>query len=247
MYLDLVYFLKHGSWVNPADEPNFLVETQHESWNDFYNFTNEQLKPYEQCDCYRPEGRGKGNTLNTIENRYFRDEERNNTVTYLQKFGDHFVKSSWNVSDIHKPHGALKTEMADVKFIHWFNWVETIEEFVCKMEPKPSVFIFNQGLWLNNDLVNVTLQGEIVEALKKCDILSMFKTTTKMAKNFNRNYEEYEEQLCSQTDYCLDLVWTCMVGPGVYWDPLHFTAPMYSYMNLELLSLLSSIGGLFDI
>ncbi len=247
MYLDLVYFLKHGSWVNPTDEPNFLLEKQHQSWNHFYNMTNVILKPYEECDCYRQEGEVKlYRQANLFENRYYRDEERNNYVTYLQKFGNDFMKSSWDVWDIHEPHGALKTEITDVKIIHWLKWVDTIEQFVCRMEPKPSVFIFNQGLWGNHDLDNVTLQGEVVEALRKCDILSIFKTTTKKVDEVDRNFAEYESQLCSQTDYCLDLTWTSMVPREMYWDYAHFKPPLYSYMNLELLSLLSSIGGLLE-
>ncbi len=256
-YLDLVYFLKYGNWVDPADEPNLLLEKQHESWIDFYNYTNGQLQPYEECDCFRD---GIDNNMRfIIENRYFRDEERNNTVTYLQKFGDDFMRSSWNVSDIytHKSsslsssssskHGPLITTRADFKPIHFFKWIQTIEEFVCKMEPKPSVFIFNEGIWANNDLVHVTLQGDIVEALRKCNVLSMFKTTTKSRGDTDRNFAKYEERLCNQTDYCLDLTWTGMVPREMYWDRVHFIPPLYSYMNLELLSLLSSIGGLVEL
>ena len=250
LYLDLVHFLKVGRWIDNADRPNFVLEKTHANWTAFYNFTNTMLRPYEQCDCYR-----KSHTpvrileaANVMENRYFRDgmEGYNNTVTYIQKFGNDYMRSNWNASDIYTPHENYGVITNDTDYHPAFTlktWVDVIEEFVCKMEPKPSVLIFNSGLWWrNNDLVDVTLQGEIVKALKKCDILSMYKTTTRKYNQEDRTMQEYEEQLCNQTDYCWDLTWTGIVPKELYFDMFHVIPPVYSYKNVQLLSMLSSIA-----
>ena len=242
-YLDLVYFLKHGSWVDPSEKPNYLKERDYANWTRYYNMTNYKLKPYEECDCFRAPGRlflYKRSKI--LENRYFLDNERNNSVIYLQKFGDDFFKSSWNLTDIHKPHGNLINNLTDFKPILFFNWKEMIEQYVCNIKPKPALFIFNAGLWKNNDLTNTTTQKDIVQGLHRCGIASMYKTTTKQKQEKDRNFLEYESELCNQTDYCLDLTWTGLIKPKFYWDRAHFNPPIYSYLNLELLSLILTMN-----
>ncbi len=96
-YLDMAYFLSHnGTCISNNDRPNMVIEKTHADWNTFYNFTNSILEPFETCDCFRIEGRL--NTATVTENRYFLDTERNNTVTYLQKFGHLPFKTSWRLS-----------------------------------------------------------------------------------------------------------------------------------------------------
>lgn len=238
-YLDLAYFLAYGKWVNPSDTPNLEIETDHEDWVEFYNFTNTALQPYEECDCFRGPGSiGRGKTV--IENRYFLDKERNNSLTYLQKFGDWEYRSSWDVSDVHNKHDELITDKSQLNFKSWGPWVEMIQEFVCKLNPKPSVFIFNEGLWSNNDLVDVNLQDEIIHALNVCNIKTIFKTTTKKRRQTDRQLKEYEIQLCKKTDHCMDTSWTSLVPGDFYWNDGHFKPPIYSFLNLQLLSILSS-------
>ena len=238
-YLDLVFFLSHnGTWPSPEDSPNMVVEKTHTNgWVQFYNFTNSALQPYEQCDCFRAQ---KFNLATLIENRYYHDPERNNTVTYLQKFGKHPFKSSWNVTDVHQDH-MLVQDSSELNFVHQdADWISTIRDFVCHMSPKPSLFIFNAGLWSNHDLTNVEVQQRIIEALQACEIVSMFKTTTKKKIECNQTWAEYEQQLCNLTDYCMDVRWTGLVPEEYYWDPLHFREPIYSMMNAQLLSLITS-------
>jgi hypothetical protein len=219
-----------------------VIEKTHNSWKGFYNYTKTTLQPYEECDCFRTlKWNLKDKGKNTIENRYFHDAERNNTVSFLQKFGDLEFRTSWNVSTIHESHELIQ-DISGFKFIYEAAWVGAIQNFVCKMIPKPSVFIFNAGIWPNDDLVDVALQGEIVGALKDCGIISVFKTTTKAKGDTadDRFLADYEQQLCNQTDMCLDVSWTSIVSNEHYWDNFHFLPPIYSYLNVNLLSLLSS-------
>lgn len=234
-YLDLVYFLSHnGTWPSPDDTPNLVLEHTHKNgWLQFFNFTNSALRPYEQCDCFRLHS-----TIKAVENRYFYDPQRNNSVTYLQKFGAHPFKSSWKVADVHQEHELAQVPPASVH--SGADWADTIRDFVCHMSPKPSLFIFNAGIWADHDLGNVEMQHEIVQALKECQIVSMYKTTTKMQDQLNQTWDEYERQLCNLTDYCMDLRWTALVPDEHYWDAKHFREPIYSMMNVQLLSLITS-------
>ncbi len=237
-YLDLAYFLAHnGTWVQPNDTPNMVMEqTIDGGWPQFYNFTNTMLKPYEQCDCYRV-GRMLSRNLDTVvENRYFYEEKNNNRLTYLQKFGDFAFRSNWNVSDIYKDHDMIQSAN-EINFVYQGGWMEYIQDFVCKMEPKPTAFIFNQGLWDQKDLKNETVQNHIVQTLKECNIFSVYKTTT------NRDVADYEYQLCNKTDFCYDISWTKRVPPTLRWDELHFRPPIYSMLNVQLItSILSKMN-----
>ncbi len=241
-YLDLAYFLTHGSWIDPLnDSPSMVTDHDYKSWIHFFNHTNKVLAPHEQCDCYRKTSGSIVGGKGIIENRFFRDEHHNNTITYLQKFGDYPFKSSWDVSDVFHPHGPMPTQLSQLQPLFWIGWVEAITDFVCKMQPKPSVFVFNQGWWTNNDLVNETLQMDIIDALRDCNIVSVYKTTNKGQKEVDRDLPEYESQLCDRADYCLNMTWTALVPEDHYVDRNHFLPPVYTWMNLNLLSLLSSI------
>mmetsp|Transcript_11624 Transcript_11624/g.16969 ORF Transcript_11624/g.16969 Transcript_11624/m.16969 type:complete len:496 (-) Transcript_11624:30-1517(-) len=239
-YLDLVYFLSHGAWVEPDDHSSLVWAGNHSTWNAFYNFTNFNLKPYEECDCFRNEGIMNHGLLN--ENRYFWDEERNNSVTYLQKFGTAEFKTSWNVTDIHDTNHILVQHAREVSYFGHTDWLGTIQEFICKMmDPKPSIVFFNSGLWGDGGLANSTTQTNIVDALKHCDITSVYKTTTKMQSEQDSNMREYEEQMCNKTDMCYDISWTGPLVPErFYWDRAHMTSPIYSMLNVQMLALLAS-------
>jgi len=238
-YLDLVYFLSHGTWVEPGALPSMVYQRRnHSSWNSFYDFTNSNLNPYEECDCFRTEGRV--NMTNFIENRYFMDVERNNTLSFLWKGGNEQFKTSWNATDIHKNHTLVK-DASDVSYFGHADWLGTIEEFVCKMDPRPSMVVMNSGHWGDGGFANATIQEMVVDALRGCDIASVYKTTTKKKNEKNSVMRDYEQQMCNQTDMCYDTGWTGpLVSREFYWDRLHLHAPIYSMLNVQLLSMLSS-------
>eukprot|EP00978_Attheya_sp_CCMP212_P011719 scaffold29054_cov43-Attheya_sp.AAC.2 len=57
--------------------------------------------------------------------------------------------------------------------------------------------------------------------------------------------EAYERDICALADYCLDLSWTWLVPDYLYADRAHFFEPVYTWFNIELLSLLSSFLTLY--
>ena len=236
-YIDLVYFLSHGHWVGPEDRPNMVIEKTHADWNSFYNYTNMQIQPFENCDCFR-----KGGRINhdlSVENRYFVDTKNNNRATFLQKFGGHPFKTSWPVSEILSPHELVKHQ-ENVSMINKWNWIDTIKNFACKMEPKPSVFIFNSGLWPDSELSNTDMHNQTISALKNCGITSVYKTTTATNSDSYDVPDNGRERLCTLADMCLNVSWTELVPGEKYWDGGHFIPPIYSLLNVHLLSLLAS-------
>jgi len=245
-YLQLVYFLSHnGTWFPDDQHPHFTNEHQYKGWGSFYNETTTLMQPYEQCDCFRPDGKvwEENRQERLFENRYFYEPAHNNTIVYLQKMGNNTFKFSWDVKGIYE-HGPrpLITKEENVKTIYQGQWVAAIQNHLCKLTPKPHVFIFNQGHWVNHLLRNATVQNDIVKALKKCNIMSIFKTKTKLISEHERQLEDWEVSLCNRTDYCQDVGWTGMVENKDYIDQYHFTPRIYRWKNLQTLSMLSSIA-----
>lgn len=105
----------------------------------------------------------------------------------------------------------------NVKFIYQFNWVDTIKKFAFNLNPEQSVIVFNQGLWGGGQMANVTVQKEIVQALKDCDIFSIYKTTTKTKDDKSKCAEEYDQQISNQTDMCFYTSWTGPLLPSSYY------------------------------
>ncbi len=234
-YIDLAYFLSYGSWVQPDDEPNMVMAYKtFQSWQGVLNWTHHMLKPHEQkCDCFRPPG---FNQEKGVENRYFYNKRFNNRVVYLTKNGDKEFKTSWNASDVwNSSHGeGMWANESEVNVIYRGGWENLVKDYVCKMDPKPEIFIFNSGLWskfnLNNHLKNTTIQNTVVQSLKDCGIISVYKTTTQ------RQVAEYEHQLCNLTDLCYDVSWTRKIPRQHYIDQLHYRPPIYSMLNVQLFS-----------
>jgi len=140
-YLSLVHFLRFGKWVDPKSVPNMVLSKSHPSWNDFYNYTNLLLEPFEQCDCFRLSDSYRPHRVanQIFENRFFLQPSRNNSVSYIQKFGAQFpFKSQWNVTDIHKQHELVRNQ-TDLRFDVYqeSKWTEFIRNFAANMNPKP--------------------------------------------------------------------------------------------------------------
>lgn len=85
MYLALAANLKDGEWYPDSKSPNLMMIRHFPGgWPDFYNFTNQYLRPYETCDCFRENG-DLGPDNKFTENRFYMDPDRNNYVYYFQK------------------------------------------------------------------------------------------------------------------------------------------------------------------
>jgi hypothetical protein len=243
-YLSLAHFFKYGQWIDPDEVPNMTIEKQHSTWHNFYNFTKGKLAPYEECDCFRPQGHKMALMM---ENRYFFDPSRNNSISFFQKFGHKLsFKSNWNVSHVHNPHDLI-TEEDQLKFqLETQEWPYFIRNFVAKLDPKPTYFVFNEGIHPHRDFTNKKVRRQIVRALKDSGIIGVYKTTTKYRLHniTNNNITEtsmirdYELDFCKKVDLCLDLSWTWLVPIEYYSDYAHFKEPIYTWQNIQLMELL---------
>mmetsp|Transcript_17222 Transcript_17222/g.34321 ORF Transcript_17222/g.34321 Transcript_17222/m.34321 type:complete len:358 (+) Transcript_17222:104-1177(+) len=235
-YLDLAFFLsRNGTWDREDHDEHFEIRDGKMSWNTFFTLTNEMLSPFENlCDCSRF-GKNKDTAR---ENRYFYEPQNNNRLTYLLKFGHRPFRSSWDVSYINEHSDSLVNDPQNVDIAQTLNWTEAIEDFVCKMMPRPAFFVFNSGLWADDELVEVDVQTKIVQSLSNCNIISVYKTTTipmiDEPKNHNR------DEMCQLADICYNVSWTGLVTPDKHADNVHFTPPIYSMLNIHLLSMLAS-------
>lgn len=243
-YLSLAYFFKYGQWIDPDEIPNMMIEKQHSTWRNFYNFTKSKLAPYEECDCFRPEGHKMPLMM---ENRYFYDPIRNNSISFFQKFGHKFsFKSNWNVSNVHNSH-ELITQEGQLDFqLETQDWPFFIRNFVAKLDPKPTFFMFNEGIHPHRDFTNKKVRRQIVRALRDSGMIGVYKTTTKYRlHNITNNnimetsmIRDYELDFCKKVDLCLDLSWTWHVPMEYYSDYAHFKEPIYSWQNIQLMELL---------
>lgn len=245
-YLSLVYFLKFDELINPTEVPNMVREKEHATWFEFFKFTNAKLKPYEQCDCFRPEGHKMPLML---ENRYFYDPDHNNSISFIQKFGHKFTfKSNWNATDVHNEHKFIRKEEENDYVIDTLDWPELITDFISKLDPKPRYFVFNQGIHPHRDFTTRKNRRQIIRAIKESGMVSIYKTTTKYRDhdievneiNETTVIRDYEIDFCNRADYCIDSSWTWMVSPNYYSDYAHFVEPIYAWQNVQLFDVINS-------
>mmetsp|Transcript_24090 Transcript_24090/g.27499 ORF Transcript_24090/g.27499 Transcript_24090/m.27499 type:complete len:431 (-) Transcript_24090:138-1430(-) len=257
-YLSFIYFLKYKKWLDPTTDLSTherVAVHKDTSWQDFFKNTKEIMAPEEECDCFRPGTHHrivKSEYDKLIENRYYHDKDSNISVTYLQKFGpDNSFKSTWNVTDVHNPHTLVTGEQSQNMYIYKTkNWTEHIHDFVSKLEPKPKYFVFNEGTWVgwerlseDNHYYSVPeVRMKIINAISYNGMVSVYKTTSNW-KSYTgppKNYE-YEKHFCELADFCLDLSWTKKIPNETYWDNIHYIEPIYRFINLQMMELLSLV------
>ena len=159
---------------------------------------------------------------------------------------DHrFDKEDQN--DEHEAYKAgQKILVTDAKELHHVindsSW-NFIADYVCKLDPKPSLVFFNQGLWPGKGYFdNPIRQEEIMTAFKTCDLKTVYKTTTRRSEEDSTEVEEYEKELCAKSDHCFDRSWTGNVPKDMYFDDHHFIPIVNNWMNVFLLDFLSMTG-----
>lgn len=281
-YISLAYFLKFGTWINtkhpiPMIANNASLDDMYQQpsakehvphmgliWKNFWdskgdwsNYSNTMLNPFEKCDCIESNVKQwqRRFGVDEVENRYFRDHSRNNSLLYMKKLGDWnnykiplpFL-STWNIHEMNSIHNEStqakimslnKTNIPISDYgLHTNNWTQFIQDFVVNLDPKPNVFVFNQGLWPHEQFQQPHVYKELVNAISMAGMTSIYKTTSKWSDDDGSENESYEKEICKLTDFCIDLSWTLLVPKYLYADRAHFYEPVYSWMNLQLLSLI---------
>ena len=92
-YLDLLYYIKFGKWIQPTSKTFLTYQPRHKKWKTFFNFSSAMFRPEEQCDCFRQEEGIAWAIGRATENYYYWNPLTNNSIAYFQKFDDKLFKS----------------------------------------------------------------------------------------------------------------------------------------------------------
>ena len=225
------------------------------SWNDYLNYTNSLLFPYESCDCYR--NWEKQFVWNRhVENRYYSDPTKNYHISFFTKFGSTNIHGHWNAATVYDDHGRQNSlSFAKVPY-EWVQntWDGFVANYISHMNPKPKYFVFNSGFWTGHMLGN----DEVLETLRKSlhdnNIIGIYRTTT--FRSDEQNYAQYESSIWRKHDRkvcnvfaCLNVSWTSnLVVDGdsnkhdYFIDSIHFKSQVYNRINIEFFDLIKSLS-----
>jgi len=260
MYYSLVYFLRHNQWIDSASDPNLVIPSSilggyelNLDWMPWYNASTVALSPYENCDCYRDKGsivRGPG-AKSVVENRYYFDPTRNNTIVYFQSFGNVIpIRGHWRDPQeaMQAPQRKIDGEELDSNSIgphtgHLpFTWYSklpmAIKEQVGAI--RPDALVMNGGKW-NHDFGDPAFVAEVVAAIQEVGIPRViWRTTTADRGGHFEKYQSTDEVMCAVEELeCFNVTgWTSKLRGGLYIDQGHFREPVYRKMNEELLEML---------
>ena len=218
-YASFVFYLHHGRHLKDSDRPNplresLLVENSHGEL--VVNFSEILLHPQEQCDCYRTY---KWNPSQFTDNRYYLDTKRNNSVSFLLKYGKLEVHGHWPTAIVHEEHKMI-TEYEDPEWKG--DWTTAIHH-LAQLAPPPKYLIFNAGIH-RHDLNNPQVRESIQQALNKTGIIGIFKLTTFGRGGLENGWKwkHHEEAMCEMlSGRCLDYTWTRNLPKRAYFDHIH--------------------------
>lgn len=264
MYYSLAYFLRHNEWIDPAAYPNLVKPADflggyelNFDWTPWYNASMAALAPYENCDCYREPGsimRFPGKNW-VVENRYFYDPIRNNTVVYFQAFGNaieirghwddpqkamraqQLVNRSADFSSADNNYTAVGPLVGRHPYAWSYDWATAIRQQVAKI--KPNALVINAGVWAH-DFDKPDFVESVMAAINETGIPRAIWKTTAAARNGQVPSQETDVALCHheffQQSDCLNISgWTSKLNGDFYIDRAHFREPVYRKMNEQLL------------
>lgn len=250
-YLSLAYYLMTGGtsfYRDDVEVGNYTAATSRsilkprgngdgtstQSWQEYYHYSNQRLQPYEQCDCFRIPGR-------TCENRYYKDPQHNNSLTYILKYGGLGAHGHWET-----PISAASTQQP-VNNTQWswgnYDWSQVIRYHISQLDPKPTHVVFNAGHH-DHDLMSPAVQGGIQQALKDTNIIGIYKTTTRSRTASRTDHHgpgRDDAQLCGNVfSRCINVDWTGdLLGDDFYYDNLHMRGFANEILNVQLLEFLA--------
>jgi hypothetical protein len=273
MYLSFVYYLKsHGQEWAPDGHRLLekILDPSPRAWNEWYAYTRQEMQPYETCDCFRHWNPPGFDWNRHCENRYFQDAQHNNTVTFLTKFGMRPPHGHWKVSQTNHPYiqssgligegGTNSVGQLNTTYEWTYGtWDALVDQYIAQFDPKPTVMIFNNGLWGtdNTELRWDSILQKLKDVLDLHSIRGIYRTTSfqqvELRQNFNATSPgmtavELYERLYSKNDYrrhdatvcryfeCMNVSWTYDLSPSDYVDTNHFKAPISNLMSQQFLN-----------
>lgn len=248
-YISMAYILKHRQLLLKTVHPNPVEEKQWPSFNDFYLGTNGLLSPYEKCDCYRGDIYWPYYNLALVfENRFWNDPVDKTTLTYMHFWGDE-NRGHWSPIEPFN-NDSLRVPLKDYIKPSWsYKLPDTLDRIVSKFLPTPSILILNCGFW-ENDFLEEDYFNRVYEAAFRNFKTVVWKTTNyRKSKNESiliglrtrESIDAIDQKWCNAPKVlCLNLSWTKDIDSELYWDELHFKAPVYWEVIAQTLKLLDS-------
>jgi len=145
-YLSLTFYLRHRQFPHPDARPHLLLEKSWADWHAFMHGGTKLLAPNELCDCYRDDAY---NFDAIYENRYYRDGDRNTSVSFFSYVGDWFsMKGRWRPGG--EEHNDTRREpplFYDPPRWEYKRLDAFLSSFLPALRPEPSVLVLNSGLW----------------------------------------------------------------------------------------------------
>ena len=232
-YIALVYYLHYGRHVTKNDKPKRLTFKQTER-NKVVNFTDVILTPQEECDCFRVR---KWKPEAFVDNRYYYDPTRNNSVTFLLKYGSMEAHGHWEPADVHTSHELSYKEDTDYSWRG--NWSVAFRHLAA-LQPKPKYVIFNAGHH-RNGMYRKDVQVDIHDTLADLGLLGIYKRTTCQNGKRRPRHVRHEAKMCERFE-CINYDWTCTQLTGQdYYDHVHLKPHVNQRMNEELLQVLHNM------
>lgn len=133
----LAYFLRYGTWFEPnqTDQHYLTIEKTFSSWAHFYTETTWLFHPFKKCDCFHKNYYNRQRIDNhLIENRYFFDQEHNNSLVYLSAFGNTFSTIHGRIIPSDAFHDIASFQFNHTKMpVVWKykDWGTAIDEYIC--------------------------------------------------------------------------------------------------------------------
>ncbi len=259
-YLNLMFFLVHGSWESASALPN-ENQNKFSSWNSFFKTTNERMGGHEICDCFRKSNRDFINS--SVEHRYFDDGHIQ--VSYRQVFGPD--------SDIrfHDP-ALLNLSSCKSRCIQAFcapgecdPLLRPVTNLGTVLRPgalhalatsHPSSFIlFNAGIWWAKDGRNTfadhapLLEREARRTRAAAPATRLHWKITTRARGTRAARPEFGLARSLERAGAFDGVFDAWAltddivdnAPHLMMDHVHFTAPVYAGLNRALIAYICSL------
>ncbi|KAG7346460.1 hypothetical protein IV203_005528 [Nitzschia inconspicua] len=248
MYVSLVHFLRHNKWIEPTDNPNLVkprdyiggTEESTFNWKPYFIASTKALAPYEACDCWRepsdPNNNRKYETI--VENRYFHDPIRNNTIVYLFAYGNKVpMRGHWNDSfqllQNTSLHGPWTNETTIPPFVWTYDhWADAVLNQVVPI--RPHTLVMNAGHW-KHAIGRDSYRERVAEVSKQSVPQVIWRTTTADDDGSFDEHLHTDRAICVELE-CLNVTgWTSKLDKAFYVDKVHFIEPVYRKMNELLL------------
>jgi len=207
------------------------------------------------CDCFRELGKS------ISENRYYYDPRRNNTITYIEAFGNLKIHGHWRdpVQAAREPLRQLLSNTATfgnhtnqsgtiprvgpmpelLPDVWEGGWDFTVEHHIAQIQP--NVLIMNAGKW-PNDFHQPAMRQALLNATQMARIPRViWKTTTADQQHqYTRSERNSDHAMCEIME-CFNITsWTLLIPTRFYHDKQHFFEPAYHKMNELLFDFLGS-------